>query len=134
MYEIIKIPWPSNEKDFLWFAIGLQFGRSFGKKLDHGIQQGMWFNDLKPWQQDIVKRILDFTHHWWMGYILWCYAAMIATHFGCPQLTNEILWFGIGLLVDDLPDLYNRILDGIKNLQEYSRNGNTPDLDAIIPA
>lgn len=122
MYELI-IPWPSNEKDFLWFALGIQFGRSFGKKLDHEIQQGEWFNKQKPWAQGTIKRALDFTHHWWVGYILWCYATTIAAWLGQPQLINEILWFGVGLLVDDLPDLYKRIREGLKNIQGYMKTG-----------
>lgn len=120
MYELV-IPWPSNEKDFLWFALGLQFGRSFGKKLDHEIQQSEWFQTQPPWAQSIIKRVLDFTHHWWVGYILWCYAAAIAAWIGQPYLVNEIFWFGIGLLVDDLPDLYNRIKEGILNIKAYMK-------------
>lgn len=122
MNELV-IPWPGNEKDFLWFALGIQFGRSFGKKLDYEIQQGEWFNKQKPWAQGIIKRVLDFTHHWWVGYILWIYATTIAAWLGQPRLTNEILWFGVGLLVDDLPDLYKRIKEGLKNIQDYMKPG-----------
>ena len=124
MYEL-KIPIPDNEKDFLWFALGLQFGRSFGKQLDQNIQSGEWFAELKPWKQDVVKRLLDFTHHWWVGYILWAYASIISAWIGFPQLTNEIFWFGVGLLVDDLPDLAMRIQGGVKNILEYmKKNAN----------
>jgi len=117
------IPWPSNEKDLLWFALGLQFGRSFGKKLDYDVQQSEWFERRNPVEKGIIKRTLDFTHHWWAGYILWVYASTIAIWVGQPRLTNEILWFGVGLLVDDLPDLYKRIREGIKNIQAYMNAG-----------
>jgi len=120
MYEL-TIPVPGNEKDLLWFVLGLQFGRSFGKKLDHDIQQSEWFKSQPPWMQGITKRILDFTHHWWVGYILWCYASAIAVWIRQPGLTNEIFWFGIGLLVDDLPDLYLRLREGYQNIRDYMK-------------
>ncbi len=118
MSELI-IPWPDSRIAILWFALGLQFGRSFGKKLDHEIQQGRWFKKRKPWARGLIKRLLDFTHHWWIGYIIWCYAATVAVWIRMPQSVTEISWFGLGLLVDDLPDFYLRIRSGYKNIQAY---------------
>jgi hypothetical protein len=50
------------------------------------------------WQQWFVIRVLDVTHHWWMGALLMMYI-----------VTPEIFWFGAGLFVDDLPDVPRRL-------------------------
>ncbi len=95
--EII-IPTPTTLLGVVWFLLGIQFGRSFGKKLDQDIQAGEWFKALDQWQQWILKRALDFFHHWWIGALMVLYL---------PQY-QEVVWFGWGLIVDDLPDIPRR--------------------------
>lgn len=89
---------PQDFLQWTFAGIGLTFGRVFGKKLDYNIQQSEWFGRRHEANQWIIKRGLDFLHHWWMG-------ALLMNYFSQP----EIYWFGWGLLVDDIPDLPARL-------------------------
>jgi len=86
---------PVTSKAVLMILVGASFGREFGKNLDQGIQAGDWFKKLSPVYQKFVKKILDFTHHWWIGWGLMAYS---------PAESNQ-WYFGLGLLIDDLPDI-----------------------------
>jgi hypothetical protein len=94
----LQIPVPTSFLSAVWLGIGLTFGRGFGKNLDQTIKKTEWFSRLPIWQQWFVARILDVTHHWWMGALIMAYVA-----------NTEVFWFGAGLLVDDLPDVPKRI-------------------------
>ena len=94
----LLIPTPTTFLGVVWFLLGIQFGRSFGKKLDRDIQDGDWFEGLKPFEQWVTRRILDFFHHWWIGALMVLYI---------PG-SQEAIWFGWGLIVDDLPDIPRR--------------------------
>ena len=98
----LLVPIPETFEAAVWFALGIQFGRSFGKQLDQGIQGEDWFKALPKWEREVIKRLLDFTHHWWMGALLMLYA---------PPFWY---WFGAGLFVDDLPDIPNRVKSILK--------------------
>jgi len=92
-----------------WFIIGVTFGRGFGKKLDQGIVASKWFKKRNPIVQGLLKRILDVTHHFWVGLLLMLYIPM-----------PEIYWFGAGLFVDDLPDVprrYRKMFGFLEGLQ-----------------
>ncbi len=104
---VFDIPIPTSNLEIFWLLLGMQFGRSFGKKLDQGIQSGTWFNKLKDWEKGIVKRILDFFHHWWVGGLLWLYATDIALRLGLSHHVIAITFFGVGLLLDDIRDIDN---------------------------
>lgn len=93
------IPFPDTFLAAVWFAIGLTFGRGFGKNLDQNIQNSTWFKQQRPVVQWVLSRILNVTHHWWIGALLMLYPAVI----------QEIYWFGFGLLIDDLPDVPARL-------------------------
>lgn len=103
---------PGNFEQFLWWGIGGSFARAFGKKLDYEIQRGPRFEELPLWQQCIVKRMLDFMHHWWVGGLFMQYGI-----YGVDPTISY--WFGAGVLVDDLPDLYKRISYMIKTIAKY---------------
>ena len=111
----LKIPVPVDNFQIVWLLIGMSFGRNFGKKLDYEIQQANWFKGLPPEIQGLIKRILDFTHHWWIGAIIWLYAPLITAWWFWPSLELEIMWFGVGLFLDDIRDFnhvknrYNRL-------------------------
>jgi len=110
---MVTIPAPTTLLELTWLLIGVAFGRGLGKQLDQEIQSTPWFHKLKPWQQSLVRRILDATHHFWVGLLLMCYAKLT------PHPV-EIYWFGAGLLLDDFPDIprrYKRMLNfpGEKN-------------------
>lgn len=99
-------PIPTTNIQIFWTLLGANFGRSFGKKLDQGIQASEWFKSLDPLSKNFVKRVLDFTHHWWIGGLLWLYADAIAVGRLSGYVT-EIMFFGYGLLIDDLRDIDN---------------------------
>jgi len=80
-----------------WVAIGFLIGRAFFKQIDYYAQETFWFDGLPEWQKIIVKGLLDFTHHWWVGLALYLYAPI-----------PELQWVGIGLFVNDWPDIPKR--------------------------
>jgi hypothetical protein len=102
----ITVPIPATFEQAVWLAMGLTFGRAFGKKLDWDIINSNWFK-LQPMViQNILSRALDCLHHWWIGALLMLYP---------PTSFSVILyWFGAGLLLDDLPDIPKR-LDKLSN-------------------
>ena len=119
----IVVPIPSTFEQAVWLAMGVTFGRAFGKKLDWDVINGDWFKSLSPLMQNIVARILDCTHHWWIGALLMLYS---------PAMFGVILyWFGAGLLLDDLPDVpprFNKIATSY-----LDTSTNTPTVTTIIP-
>ncbi len=113
----ITIPIPVDNFQIVWLLIGMSFGRSFGKKLDYSIQQTQFFKDLGPFWQGMIKRLLDFSHHWWMGALIWLYASLITKRFFWPSLELEIMWFGVGLFLDDIRD-FKHVLARYKKTTE----------------
>ena len=101
---LLDIPVPTVNLEIVWLLIGMSFARSFGKKLDWSIQQSTFFNDRGSIGKWILGRIMDFTHHWWMGAIMWLYAPLIVKTFFWPTLLQEVYWFGVGIFIDDLRD------------------------------
>lgn len=102
---LLEIPVPSVNLEIVWLLIGMSFARSFGKKLDHTVQQTQFFKDLKmPLAKWFIKALLDFTHHWWMGALIWLYAPLIVTRLNWQTLLPEVLWFGVGMFIDDIRD------------------------------
>ena len=114
---MLELPIPSGNIELIWLLIGMNFGRSFGKKMDYEIQQSKWFTGQPVWAQGIIKRILDFTHHWWIGAILWLYASAITEIIHQPHLVSEVLFFGLGIFIDDIRD-FQHVLDRYKTETE----------------
>lgn len=113
----INVPVPPTLLAMCWFLIGINFGRSFGKQLDQDIQGSDWYKNLHPNARWILKRVLDFTHHWWIGLLLVVYSYRITWSWWILR-AEEIYWFGWGLFVDDLPDVprrYPQLKDAIEN-------------------
>lgn len=110
----ITVPIPETFIESVWLALGLQFGRSFGKKLDQDIQKSEWFKKQNWVIKGTIRRILDFTHHWWIGALIMLYATkpFILNNFNF-NINNEFFWFGAGLLLDDLPDIPRRIAESL---------------------
>ena len=116
----LQVPIPINNIEIVWLLIGMAFGRSFGKKFDYAIQQSKLFKEsLSPGLQVLVKMILDFTHHWEIGAIIWLYAHLWV-RFLWPSLLAEITWFGVGLFLDDIRD-FRHVLDRYKKLVEPTK-------------
>lgn len=110
-------PIPTNNVEIFWFLLGIQFAYAFGSKLDYEMQQSDWFKKLEPAIQAALKRLMDFTHHWWIGGFLWLYASQIAGWLDLSSYVTEIMFFGYGILVDDIRD--------IDNLKRRYINGDT---------
>ena len=94
----ITLPTPTNFLEITWLGIGLTFGRSFGN-IDHQIQQSQWFLDFDTQAQYIIKFLLNFLHHWWIGALLMIYF---------PE-NPAVYYFAFGVLIDDLPDIPPRV-------------------------
>jgi len=97
--KLIELPFPVSFVQIVWLGIGLTFGRAFGKQLDQNIQNSDWFKGLNLVWQNLLKRALDFLHHWWIG-------ALLMVYFGDVE---AVFWFGYGLLLDDIPDVPARL-------------------------
>ena len=104
---------PSTRIQIGWWLIGGGFARAFGKKLDYDIQQTVWFKELGPNTKNLVKRLLNFLHHWWLGWILMDYISKAV------PFETELYWFGAGVLVDDLPDLVLRLKEMVGTILGY---------------
>ena len=99
-----EIPSPETLLQFAWLAMGITLGRGF-KGFDQDFQQSDWFKKLNCCHQKAVKTTLDVTHHWWMGILMVLYTPW-----------EETIWFGWGLIIDDLPDVPARFgIDFLKN-------------------
>ena len=102
---VLEIPVPILNLEIVWLLIGMTFARSFGKKLDYTVQQTQFFKDLNlPLVAWFIKAVLDFTHHWWMGALIWLYAPLIVARLHWPTLHLEVFWFGVGIFIDDIRD------------------------------
>lgn len=105
---VLTLPVPNGNIQIFWVLLGMQFGRSFGKKLDQEMQAAGWFTGLPPAVQGFLKRVLDFTHHWWVGGFLWLYPMAVINYLGLPVSWEiPVIFFGVGLLIDDLRDVQN---------------------------
>ncbi len=104
---MLTLPLPVGNQDLIWLLLGMSFGRSFGKKMDYTIQESPWFKRQGTTTKWLVKSILDFSHHWWMGALIWNYAPLIVNKFFWPTLLPEVTWFGVGLFLDDIRDFKN---------------------------
>lgn len=113
---IIQIPEPETLLQLTWFIIGILFSRAFGKQIDQQIQNSEWFKAQRGPIQELVRRICDFLHHFWVGLLLIVYAPQIAAKLVIdPEM---VYWFGAGLVVDDIPDMPRRFLKYFSKLPE----------------
>jgi hypothetical protein len=101
----LTLPFPTTFAQTVWALLGIQFGRSFGKKLDQDIQASAWFKTRNPFTQGLLKRGLDCLHHWWIGALIMIY------------VSGDAYWFGLGLLIDDLPDVPRRFKGLLQEVQ-----------------
>lgn len=93
--------------EITWMAIGFMFARAFGKNLDYKIRYSVWLDDQPEWVQYLVAGLLNFLHHWWMGLLIYIYAPI-----------PEIRMFGLGMFIDDIPDIPPRFRKYFKYLFE----------------
>jgi len=90
-----------------WLVVGFLFGKSFGKQLDQKIQNKEWFKNQSGTVQWFAKTLMDFLHHFWIGLLLMLYAPQIASLHSLMDY-QAVYWFGVGLFLDDLPDVPSR--------------------------
>ncbi len=103
---VVELPVPTNLLELTWLLIGFMFGRAFGKSLDFSVQQTDWFSRQPKLSQEVVKNLLNFLHHFWIGLLLMVYAAQIGGLLRGWQVPAEVPYFaGCGLFLDDLPDV-----------------------------
>jgi hypothetical protein len=115
----LVLPTPVDPVEWAWIGVGITFGRAFGKNLDRDIKASEWFQRRHPFWRNLVARLLDCLHHWYIGALLMAYASLIAAWLRWPSLHQEIFWFGAGLLIDDMPDIPPRIRRFYNGYLEY---------------
>ncbi len=99
----LELPVPSTLLQVTWLLVGFMFSRAFAKNLDHAVQETDQFKAQGKFAQTLIKNLLNFLHHFWIGLLLIVYSAQIASplHFS----PDVIAFFGLGLFLDDLPDI-----------------------------
>lgn len=101
----ITVPVPETLLATFWFLLAVSLGQSF-KDVDYELQSTDWFVAQGAFVQWLIKSLLDFTHHWWMGLFMVVYADNLVYIFGGNF--DVYLWFGWGLFADDIPDVPRR--------------------------
>ena len=92
------------------------------KKLDRATQATDAFKSQNRFVQTLIKNALNFIHHFWMGLLLIVYGAQIA---GVLQVEADVVcFFGLGLFLDDLPDVPARFKKYFANL--FGNQGALP--------
>ena len=95
----IDLPMPETLIQVTWFLIGFFAGRA-GASCDNDIKDTEWFKARGKFTQKVIGALLDFTHHFWIGLLLMNYAL--------DPIKTEMYWFGMGMFVDDMPDIPSR--------------------------
>jgi hypothetical protein len=118
----IAVPIPQTAEEVLWLLIGLLFGRCFGKKLDKTLTYSEWFKNRHRFWQEVIYRVTDFLHHWWVGLLIGIYYQQISGFLGLYSIA--VKWFGWGLFLDDIRDFRNlaRRYGLIPKEEKYKRN------------
>lgn len=112
----IPFPYPLDFWALMAIAFGITFGRAFGKKIDQYVQESDWFRKRGAFTQEVLRRMLDMLHHWWMGVIIMWFCALQAewlnTALRIPESFVPIgFWFGFGLFLDDARDVQHILKD-----------------------
>jgi hypothetical protein len=89
--------------------LGILFAHSFGSRFDYEVQQTGGFKALDGFAKFLVEACLNFFHHWWMGGFLWLYAEEITLTMGIPWIAENLSFFGVGVLIDDIKDVQHLI-------------------------
>jgi len=93
----INLPLPETLLEVTYFLIGFMAGRA-GALCDHQIKESAWYKKQGVATQSTISALLDFTHHFWIGLLLMVEIPRTVCG-GRPY------WFGMGLFVDDMPDI-----------------------------
>lgn len=104
--------------------------RFFTKNLDQDIQESPWFLEQNKWTQLVVKKTLDFFHHWPLGWALMLWVDRVAAWMPFFSV-NDIYYIGLAIFLDDLPDVPARYT---KMLKTYSVFGGLPNTSDPSPS
>jgi len=88
-----------------WAALGFVSARAFGKRFDRTLKSTRWFRRRGWLLRGLLAGLLDACHHWELGLLLWFYAPPWSLPTGFNQ---PLQWLGLGLFVDDMPDVPTR--------------------------
>ncbi len=102
----LELPVPSTLLQVTWLLVGFTFSRAFAKNLDRSVQETTLFKAQGKFAQTLIKNLLNFLHHFWIGLLLIVYSAPIASPLRFSP--DIITFFGLGLFLDDLPDIPQR--------------------------
>jgi hypothetical protein len=114
---MIELPIPSTLLQITWLLIGFTFGRAFGKNLDQSFKASDFYKNQNLTVQWLISGLLDFLHHFWVGLLLMVYAGQVTALL--PIEADALTFFGLGLFIDDLPDVPRRFQKYFKGLTEY---------------
>ncbi len=114
---MIELPVPSTLLQITWLLIGFTFARAFGKNLDQNVKSSKFYNVQSKVAQWVISGLLDWLHHFWVGLLLMVYAAQVSIII--PVDADALFFFGLGMFIDDLPDVPRRFQKYFKGLQEY---------------
>jgi len=104
---------PETLLEVTYFLIGFMAGRA-GALCDNQIKNSEWYKRRCSCEQSVISGLLDFTHHFWIGLLL------------MVEIPREVCggrpyWFGMGLFVDDMPDIPARFKKWFGYLSEKLR-------------
>ncbi len=114
---MIELPIPSTLLQISWLLIGFTFARAFGKNLDQIVKSSGFFKKQNSVAQWLLSALLDFLHHFWVGLLLMSYAGQVAALI--PVESDVLYFYGLGMFLDDLPDVPRRFQKYFKGLTEY---------------
>jgi len=105
MSSIIEIlPVPTTLFEWTFTIIGWQLGDAFSKHDNIGLDEALIaktkIGKLKGFTKFLVKRLLHFIHHYWIGLLLMVFC--LPNNWPDPNWWQGALyWFGYGLFIED---------------------------------
>ncbi len=126
---MLEIPVPSTLLQITWLLIGFTFARAFGKNLDQSVKASVFFHNQGCVVQWVLAGLLNWLHHFWVGLLLMVYAGPAAAVF--PVNSEALYFFGLGMFIDDLPDIPRRFRKYFQGFTEYLQlqNKEVPHAD-----
>ncbi len=114
---MIELPIPSTLLQITWLLIGFTFARAFGKSIDQKVKASNFYSKQNWLVQWLVSGLLDWLHHFWVGLLLMSYSGQVAAVI--PVESDVLYFYGLGMFLDDLPDVPRRFQQYFRGLTEY---------------
>ena len=98
------LPVPKTLFEWTFAVIGWQLGNAFSKQdsvgLDEALMASTFFGKCKGFAKFLVKRLLHFLHHYWIGLLLMVFC--LPVNWPNPLWWQGALyWLGYGMFVED---------------------------------